>query len=326
MGNNKDLNLEDKISTKDIVSKGLWAKTEVVIGTGYHHSRLSKSKLDEVFDIQHNMVPISGTQTVLQYLFGVEGPITIPTLYDEMGIGQPNEESATPQFLVPDPVVSDGAATNRKAIYNPGHLVQLFGIGVTGTAENNITVHKVGYRETKIEMTVKTVDGQLDAKMYPFRFDENELDPQERQKYFGKLLDNATGKTGYYLKRFEAFPEIKHIWKNMDNMDSEQETSVTDATVFDFTRDDAVNTFIECHLKITKKDLKEYFQYVLDQPESCRFNTIALYDGYYTEKGKADNEQFGDYCNVRLFSKLNIPTEHLSLQKDLDIIYRIYAS
>lgn len=321
------ITLEDNISTKDnIYTGGLWAKTEVLYGTGYHHNRLGKSTLDEVFGTDHNMVPISGTQSVLQYLFGVKGPINISTLYDEMGIGQPNDESATPQFLVPDPITTDGSAVYRKSIYNPGHLVQLFGIGVTGTAENNITVHKVGYRETKIEMVVKTVDGQLDAKMYPFRFDENELDPQERQKYFGKLVDPKTGKTGYYLKRFEAFPEIKHIWKNMDTMDSDQETPVTDGTVFDFTRDDAINTFVECHLKITKKDLKEYFQYALDQPESCRFNTIALYDGLYTEKGKADNEQFGDYCNVRLFSKLNIPTEHLSLQKDLDIIYRIYAS
>ena len=64
----------------------------------------------------------------------------------------------------------------------------------------------------------------------------------------------------------------------------------------------------------------------LEQPESCRFNCIALYDGYYTEEGKQDNELFGDYANVRLFSKLNIPTEHLSLQKDLEIIYRVYGS
>lgn len=319
-----DNNLQD---SADVRSGGLWANTEIEIGYGYHNpGRFGKSFLDETIERGKNTVPISGTQTVLQALFGVKGPITIPTLYEEMGIGQPNDESSTPQFLVPDPVVLEGDATNRASIYNTGHLVQLFGIGVTGTAENNITVHKVGYRETKIEMTVKTPTGELDAKMYPFRFDENELDPQERQKYFGKLYDSKTGKTGYYLKRFEAFPEIKHIWKNSDNMDSDQETAVTNATVFDFTRDDVVNTFIECHLKITKKDLKEYYQYVLDQPESCRFNTLALYDGVYTEKGKAENEEFGDYCNVRLFSKLNIPTEPLSLQKDLEIIYRIYAS
>ena len=87
-----------------------------------------------------------------------------------------------------------------------------------------------------------------------------------------------------------------------------------------------INSFIECHLIITKKDLKEFFNYKLDQPESCRFNTIALYDGRYSEVGKPDGDQFGDYTNVRLFSKLNIPTEPLSLTKDLEIIYRIYGS
>ena len=86
----KDINhitLEDNISTKDnIYTGGLWAKTEVLYGTGYHHNRLGKSTLDEVFGSDHNMVPISGTQSVLQYLFGVKGPINISTLYDEMGI------------------------------------------------------------------------------------------------------------------------------------------------------------------------------------------------------------------------------------------------
>lgn len=325
--------IKDKISTLSdkVVSAptpGLWVDTEILIGHGYHHNRLGKSILDEVISKNHNTVPISGTQTVLQMLFGVKGPITIPTLYSDgsKNIGEPDDESNTPKFLTPDPAASEGAATQRASIYNTGHLVQLFGVGVTGTAENNITVNPVGYRETKIEMTVTNVDGTFDGVMYPFRYTENELDPQERQKYFGKKIDSTTGKTGYYLKRFEMFPEIKHIWKTGDTMDTSTETAVTDATVFDFTRDDAINTFIECHLQITKDDLKEYFQHKLDQPESCRFNTIALYDGLYTEKNKTTDEEFGDYCNVRLFSKLVIPTEPLSLQKDLEIIYRIYAS
>ena len=75
------------------------------------------------------------------------------------------------------------------SMYQAGHLVQLFGLGITGTAENNITVHKVGYRETDIEMSVKTEDGIVDAIMLPFRYTESELDPNERQLYFGKKVD-----------------------------------------------------------------------------------------------------------------------------------------
>lgn len=327
---NKIMYLEDDLSFKNDTagikhSSGMWARTEIIAGYGYHHNRYGKSILDEEIAKETNTVPISGVQTVFKALFGVDGPIEIPTLYDKLGIGLPNEQEV-PTFLVPDTPIIDGSATMRTSMFQNGHFVQLFGVGVTGTAENNITVHKVGYRETEIEMDVQTADGVLNGSMYPFRYTDSELDPQERQKYFGKKLDPDTGKTGYYLKRFEMFPEIKHIWKTSDDMDFENEVIVTNDTVFDFTRDDAINSFIECHLRITKKDLKEFFNYKLDQPESCRFNTIALYDGRYSEVGKPDGDQFGDYTNVRLFSKLNIPTEPLSLTKDLEIIYRIYGS
>lgn len=324
----KILKINDRVTQKDtaeVGNNGLWAKTEIEIGYGYRPSRYGKSALGEVIAKEHNTVPISGVQAVFEYLFGVSGPLHMQTLYDTMGIGLPNEQ-ATPSFLVPDTQVLDGSATLHSSINANGQFVQLFGVGVTGTAENNITVHKVGYRETEIEMDVHTADGLLNGAMYPFRYVDTDLDPQERQKYFGKKFDGETGKTGYYLKRFEAFPTIKHIWKTSDDIDDENEVPVTDDTVFDFTRDDIITSFIECHLRITKKDLKEFFNFKLDQPESCRFNTLALYQGRYSEVGKPDGEQFGDYTNVTLFSKLNIPTEHLSLSKDLEIIYRIYGS
>ena len=258
--------------------------------------------------------------------FGVNGPIIIDTLYNKHGIGLP-DEPAVPSFLVPQNEDIEGSATLREAIYQPGHLVQLFGVGITGTAETNITVHKVGYRETDIEMVVNTADGKVDGIMIPFRYTESELDPNERQKYFGKKLDTVTGKTGYYLKRFEAFPEIKHIWRSSDQASSKAiEVIATNDTIWDFSRDDALKSLIEIHFRIDQDDLKEYFNYKLDQPEAARFNTIALFDGRYSEVNKPTSEQFGDYCNVRLFSKLNIPTEPVSLEKDLEFIYRIYGS
>ena len=315
---------KDSASVSD--SKGLWADTEIVIGHGFHDGGFGKSYLDETIDIVKNTVPICGVQTALQYIFGVQGPITVPTLYDETnGIGHPNVDvDPAYNYLLPDH--SDehdplSGSTTKTPLYNTGHRVQLFGIGVTGTAENNITVHKVGYREMSINM-----DGDPNGIMYPFRYTASELDGTEKTKYFGKLYDDKTGATGYYLKRFENEPVIKHIWKTQDTMDTDNEIQVDNDTVNDRTRNDAIQTFSEMHLQITKKDLKEFFRDKLEQPESCRFNCIALYDGYYTEAGKLDNDLFGDFANVRLFSKLNIPTEHLSLQKDLEIIYRVYGS
>ena len=309
---------------------GLWAKTEIIAGYGYHHSKdpFKLSYLDEeIFEPQHNMVPISGVQSIFQMLFGVKGPINIETMYAKHGIGLPDEAS-TPSFLVPVNQDIEGGATLRNAMYETGHLCQLIGVGITGTAENNVTVHKVGYRETDIEMTVKTADGNVDAIMLPFRYTESELDPNERQMYFGKKLDTDTGKTAYYLKRFETTPEIKHIWRSSDEQPGKKvnEVEATNNTIWDTSRDDALKSLVEIHFTISETDLKEWFTYKMDQPEATRFNTIALFDGRYSELGKSEQEQFGDYCNVRLFSKLNIPTENLSLSKDLEFVYRVYGS
>lgn len=328
----KNINMKDSISMNDSISydshiPNLWAKTEIEIGYGYNRVEEGKSYLEENIWTGSNTVPIGGVQSALQYLFGVQGPIVIPTLYDEMKAGHPNIEytdSPKDTYLKPDHSVENSAtsgATTNTTIYRVGHFVQLFGVGITGTAENNITVHKVGYRETSIN-----ADGIPNGVMLPFRYTASELDGAEKTKYFGKKLDEDTGATAYYLKRFEGVPEVKHIWKTQDTMDSESEVLVNNANVFDSTRNDAIQSFVEIHLQITKKDLKEFFADKLEQPESCRFNSIALYDGYYTEDDKPLNEVFGDYANVRLFSKLNIPTEHLTLQKDLEIIYRVYGS
>lgn len=311
-------------------SVGLWAKTEIIAGYGYHHSKdpFKLSYLDEeVFEPQHNMVPISGVQTIFQMLFGAKGPINIESLYAKHGIGLP-DEATVPSYLVPVNQDIEGGATLRNGLYEAGHLCQLVGVGITGTAENNVTVHKVGYRETDIEGTIKTADGNVDAIMIPFRYTESELDPNERQMYFGKKLDTDTGKTAYYLKRFETTPEIKHIWRSSDEQPGKKvnEVEATNNTIWDTSRDDALKSLVEIHFTISETDLKEWFTYKMDQPEATRFNTIALFDGRYSELGKSEQEQFGDYCNVRLFSKLNIPTENLSLSKDLEFVYRVYGS
>lgn len=333
----KKLLLKDGINFKkdsvDVSSNksGLWADTEIVIGHGFHDGGFGKSYLDEEVAIVKNTVPICGVQTAMEYLFDVKGPLEFPSLYHE----KPDEASGfighadvpVPenfQYKIPNHYLENdlnSAAAKRLPLHHPGHRVQLFGVGVTGTAENNITVHKVGYRETSINQK-----GEPNGIMYPFRYTASELDGVEKTKYFGKSYDSSTGATGYYLKRFENEPQIKHVWKTQDTMDSDNEILVEQKDLTDSTRNDAIQTFTEIHLQITKKDLKEFFRDKLEQPESCRFNCIALYDGYYTEDGKATNDLFGDYANVRLFSKLNIPTEHLSLQKDLEIIYRVYGS
>ena len=324
---NDKLHFEDEVGRSG-KSSGIWADTEILVGHGYHagKDRFSLSYLDEeIFPRTKNTVPISGVQTLLEMAFGVNGPIIMESMYTKHGIGAP-DEAAVPSFLVPTNENIEGGATLRESIYQVGHLTQLVGIGITGTAENNITKHKVGYRETDLEMTISTADGTLNCTMLPFRYTEAQLDPNERQKYFGKKLDASTGKVAYYLKRFEAFPEIKHIWRSKDDNGKTSDILATNDTIWDFSRDDALKSLIEIHFTITEDDVKEWFKYKYGQPESARFNTIALFSGRYTEAAKTEGEQFGDYCNVRLFSKAVISTEPLDIAKNLDFIYRIYGS
>ena len=296
---------------------GLWSRTEVIGGYGeVKFNPLGKSTLGEECFRQHNIVPIGGVSYVMENLFGIpESQITIPSLYEESGIGLANSAVPTESYDTPDGV--------KSIIYRPGHCVQLFGVGITGTAENDITIYKPDYRDRSVNLTKVNSDGlTVTGTMLPFRYTVETLSASERKQYFGKKTDSR-GVTGYYLKRFETDPIIKHIWKTGE--DVENETLVSPSDVWNNTSGlNAVESFTEIVLKINKKDVKEWFA-ALEQSDRTRINTIALYNGQYV-KDKSNAADYGDYRDVRLFSKLCINSEYLSLSKDLNIIYRVYGS
>lgn len=311
--NNKSLkdslSFNDKMSTQRKRNK-LWTRTEIFGGHGIHKNPLTGlSELDEViFGPMSNTVTIAGVQYAMESIFGSAGPIEIPTLYDELGIGLPNA-------VYTNNVVDDPNETYTMP-YRYGNRVCLFGIGLTGSAENSITKYPVDYREKSIQMTKTAEDGtELDGIMLPFRYTSQLLTETESKMYFGKKADGDY--TGYYLKKFENPPTIKHLWDSGSD-GSDEEIEIINAEVWDSTRTTAVQSMAEMQLKITEKDIKEYFNITgrIDEP---RFNTIALFFADW------NNDQ-QDYENVRLFSKLYIPTENVSLSKDLDLIYRVYGA
>ena len=320
--------IKDNISFKDKsvdmpeVHSGLWARTEVIGGYGdfINVPGTGKTTLGEVCFDTHNMVEIGGVSYVMQQLFGVEETqITIPTLYTQSGIGAVNTNPPTETYLTPNGAV--------KIQYRYGHLVQLFGIGITGTGESDITDYKPDYRETTIDILRATRDGKtLRGTMLPFRYlgKDTALSALDRKKYFGKKADpDNDGFIGYYLKAFNQTPVIKHVWKTGEEVDEENLVSSSD--VWDTAIGvNAVESFTEILLTISKKDVKEWFIH-LEQEDRTRINTIALFNGRYT-KDASNPADYGDYEDVRLFSKLCIPTEYLSLSKDLNIIYRVYGS
>jgi hypothetical protein len=235
----------------------------------------------------------------------------------EDGIGLPDSSAPTETYLTPQGEVA--------TLYRYGNLVQLFGVGITGTAENDVSVYPVDYREKSIKLSKVNTDGlTVTGTMLPFRFTAETLSNEERQKYFGKKV-NEDGVTAYYYKKFESDPVIKHIWKTGE--DVEEETMVDPADVWDNAAGlNSIESFTEIILKISKYDIKEWF-INLEQEDRTRINTIALLTGEYVDDSESGTQQpYGDYRDVRLFSKLCIPVEYLSLSKDLHIIYRIYSN
>lgn len=314
--------MQDKVvDTKLAVnqqSHGMWARTEVIGGFGDFvraQSPYGKSTLTDIAWHEENMVVIGGVQYTMENIFGEKGEqIPIPTLYSETGIGHPDSLPPTETFETPD--------GPKNIVYRYGNKVWLFGVGITGTAENDITVHPVDYREKSVNINKVTSDGlTLRGTMVPFRYTAAQLNELDRKMYFGKKQDEQ-GVTGYYLKRFEQAAQIKHIWKTGE--DVEEETLVSSSDVWENNAGmNAVETFTEFFLRVNKNDVKEWF-INLEQKDRTRINTISLWSGEFLRTDDSDID--GDYRDVRLFSKLNIPIEFLVLNKDLNIIYRVYGS
>ena len=237
---------------------------------------------EKIFD-EENQIVIGGALFILEKVFGVEPNLYVDYLNNIMGIA------------------TDGMSND---LYADTHVC-LFGVGVGGCGDSIRSVKDVNFVEREI------------FEMVPFRITDEDLNPSEQKKYFFKM--EKDNKTHYYLKTFEQQPVIKALWKDSDDQD--EDGSEVEAGVHESTRTEPIETFVEMILKITKKDVRDYFELYGDI-EQCRINSIGLFTG--ARRNLADGTT--DYQQVKLFSKLNIPNEMLTLKKDLTIVYRIYTN
>lgn len=237
---------------------------------------------EKIFD-EENQIVIGGALFILEKVFGVEPNLYVDYLNNIMGIA------------------TDDMSTD---LYADTHVC-LFGVGVGGCGDSIRSVKDVNFVEREI------------FEMVPFRITDEDLNPSEQKKYFFKM--EKDNKTHYYLKTFEQQPVIKALWKDSDDQD--EDGSEVEAGVHESTRTEPIETFVEMILKISKKDVRDYFELYGDI-EQCRINSIGLFTG--AKRNLADGTT--DYQQVKLFSKLNIPNEMLTLKKDLTIVYRIYTN
>lgn len=230
-----------------------------------------------------NQIVLGGALFILEKVFGIESPLYVDYLNNIMGVATDN------------PV---------DEVYPRDTVVTLFGVGTGGCGDSIRSVKDVKFYEREI------------FDMIPFRVTDEELTPSEQQKYW--FRKDMNGKTAFYLKKFEQDPEIKVLWKDAEG---DEDGSEVESDVHETQRTEPIETFVEMVLKISKKDIREYFELNGDI-EQTRVNSIGLFTGCL--RTLADGTK--DFQQVKLFSKLNIPNEMLTLAKDLTLVYRIYTS
>lgn len=278
------LRLQDNMSQTDkIADSGMVQRIKHPSG----YCRTNIRAVDEfgqvLFENEENQVVLGGSLFTLEKVWGVDSPLQVDTLNNIMGIATEGE-----------PVLS------KKETF-----VCLFGVGYGGCGDTVKSVKDVKYYEREI------------FDMVPLRVAAGKLTSQEEGQYFFKKKMQDS-KTAYYLKKFEKTPTISVLWK--DGQEGEDGTMVEEG-VHATERQEPIETFVEMHLKITKKDVKEYFE-MNGNIEEARINSIGLFTGVLVDLGGGNF----DFKQVKLFSKLNIPNEALTLRKDMDIYYRVYTS
>lgn len=289
---NKNIVFRDNLNNKDTVSFGYkpspFVRTKIVGGYDAYKDKNGITQFGEVVFETENMIVLGGSLFTLEKVFGVTSPLTVAYINDIMGI----------------------ANTGTPITNNNNTFVCLFGVGTGGAGESITDVKDVKYYEREI------------IDMVPLRQTANELTSDEAGKYWFKKPVDVGGvtKTAYYLKTFENTPEIKVLWRDTEG---DEDGSEVGDNVYQTPESNTtpIETFIEMTLKISKKDVREYFD-DLGNVEVTRINSIGLFTGV---KGTLEDGT-EDYKQVKLFSKLNINNEILTMSKDLTIAYRIYTA
>lgn len=285
---NKPLQINDNLNSKDLISfnkPSVLNRTKILGGYDFYKDRRGVSQLGEVLFEEENQIVLGGALFILEKIFNTSAPISTGYLNDIMGVA------------TYEPVTT---------IYPKDTAVCLFGVGIGGASDNiAASVNDVKFYENNI------------VSMVPLRQTSMALTSEEAPKYWFKKL-NPDGTISYYLKKFETNPEIKVLWKDAEG---DEDGTAVEAGVENTSRTEPIETFVELILKISKKDVREYFE-LNGNISQARINSIGLFTGI--PGLLADGTS--DYKQVKMFSKLNIPNEMLVLSKDLTIIYRIYTS
>ena len=206
------------------------------------------NELGESIWKDHNELLLSGGLFTLSKISGVNAPINIKTLNQDLSI---LASETNPGFTGP----------RREDV------IVGFVIGTSGSGDTFDTVKKVEYKERTI------------TSLVPFRTVEQtaDLSSAERAKY---KLKKANGiYYDYFLKLFETTPQIKVEY-------DEPGSPSVPANVDETTDNKVINTYLQYVLKINANDVREFFKIRGGGLRKARVNTLALVHGYLDGSGE----------------------------------------
>lgn len=249
-----------------------------------------------IFKGLKNKVIIPGSGLIARKLFDLNNPEITPS-YNE-AFGSSMYTPSTDSY----PTIKDPKTIATK----DEHKILLFCCGIDGCGSENSQVYPVDYRKW-----LNPTD------MIPFRYQlgSNDISDELRDTYFGRTEINGGEFIAYYFKRFEGTPVL--VQQYIDG------TPINNS-VYDSTKAESAETYVELNLKITKEDIRDYFISTVGIDEA-RINTISLCSAYPVEETNSDGTTYMYFKDIRPLTKLNIPNEQLiDVTKGIEIIYHIY--
>lgn len=177
--------------------------------------------------------------------------------------------------------------------------VFLFAIGTDGCGTENSQLYPVDYK--------KWINP---SALIPFRYPlaTNDIAGDLRNTYFGRKV--VSDRVAYYFKAFDTAPTLVQQYVDGTPIDS---------SIYDSTKADEAETYVEVRLKVTKDDCREFFT-ATTGINDARINSISLLTAW-----AKDYAGVKYYQDIRPLTKLHFPNESLiDTTKGLDIIYHIY--
>ena len=194
-------------------------------------------------------------------------------------------------------------------------IICLFCVSDSGCGTTTKYVYVANFTD-RIKPAPDNPSSRTDFKsdmIMPFRFvdKDKDLSPDLRKYYFGRKTFDALGKIGYYFKTFDTEPQL-HL-RYSDG------TQITE-DIYDNESDQLAECYVEMRLRITRLDLRDYFENILGW-DKARITSLSLCYAWYDDT--IDNYKY--FQDIYPYSFLPFSYKDLvDANVALDFLYQIY--